>query len=144
MFRNIRLLAMYSLGLLGCVGLVGGLAPVAIAQSCVAQTSCDNQPIQFPPGSWVNFEVVNGTSNIINIEDPQSTQAIALSPGQTIMLGGTTTRNMSLLFWDIQGLSLQARLQKTDYNKLRVELLWGSGFGHYSLYLKDDGRVDLL
>lgn len=130
----------------GCalLGLWGGGMSTAIAQTCVAQTTCPNQPIQFTPGSWVQFEVVNATGNIINVEEAQSTSAIALSPGQTILLGGTTTRNASLLFWDIQGLSLQARLTQVASNKLRVELLWGNGFGHYALYLRDDGRIELF
>ncbi|MGB2925526.1 MAG: hypothetical protein WBB82_09510 [Limnothrix sp.] len=130
-------------------GLILGLTTTAgqqaaIAQSCVAQTSCGAGPIQVVPGKWIKFEVVNRTGNIINLEQPNATEPIALSPGQTVTLEGSTTDNVSLLFWDIQGLSVQAKIKKLMSDRLRVELVWGNGFGNYSLYLKDDGRVELL
>lgn len=118
--------------------------PGAIAQSCVAATSCSQAPLRVTPGKWVNFKIVNRTGNIINIEQPSSLEAIALSPGQTITLGGTTTQNASLLFWDVQGLSIEARVRQLSQDNLEVELLWGNGYGNYSLYLKDDGSVELI
>lgn len=130
------------------LGLLGALTTAfpeqAIAQSCVAQTSCPASPIQVTPGSWVEFEIINRTGNIVSLEQPNATDPIALSPGQKVTLGGSTIQNVSLLFWDVQGLNLEARVKQTGKNHLQVELLWGGGFGHYSLYLKDDGRVELL
>ncbi|NJN73523.1 MAG: hypothetical protein HC799_12305 [Limnothrix sp. RL_2_0] len=135
---------------IGCatVGLLGALTATfprqAIAQSCVAQTSCPASPIQVTPGSWIEFEIINRTGNIISLEQPNATDPIALSPGQKVTLSGSTVDNVSLLFWDIQGISLEARVKEISKNHLQVELLWGNSFGHYSLYLKDDGRVELL
>lgn len=140
---NQRMMGILGGGLLGLVVGMGG-TPAAIAQSCVAQTSCPNQPIQVTPGKWVNFEIVNRTSNIISIEQANTTDPIALSPGQQITLSGSTKDNASFLFWDVQGLSLQANVRQLAENSLRVELVWGNGFGHYALYLKDDGRIELL
>jgi hypothetical protein len=131
-----------TLGLLGTSMMASPQA--AIAQSCVAQTSCPNSPIQVTPGSWVEFEIINRTGNIVSLEQPNATDPIALSPGQKVTLSGSTVQNVSLLFWDIQGLSLEARVKQVAQNHLTVELLWGNGFGHYSLYLKDDGRIELL
>ncbi len=120
------------------------LSPVAIAQTCVAQTSCPTSPIRVTPGKWVTFEIVNRTGSIISIEQPSAVEAIALSPGQRITLGGTTKRNASFLFWDVQGLSVEARVRELSPNNLEVELLWGNGFGNYSVYLKDDGLIEVL
>lgn len=131
-----------AIGLLGA--LTTALPQAVIAQSCVAQTSCDASPIQVTPGSWVEFEIINRTGNIVSLEQPNATDPIALSPGQKVTLGGSTIQNVSLLFWDVQGLNLEARVKQTAKNHLQVELLWGNGFGNYSLYLKDDGRVEIL
>ncbi|OKH17488.1 hypothetical protein [[Limnothrix rosea] IAM M-220] len=120
------------------------MQPAAIAQTCVAQSSCPTAPIRVTPGKWVNFEIINRTGNIISIEQPSAVEAIALSPGQRITLGGTTKQNASFLFWDVQGLSVEARVWELSQNNLQIELLWGNGFGHYSVYLKDDGLIEVL
>jgi hypothetical protein len=126
------------------VGVMCFLPQGAIAQSCVAETSCSQQPIRVIPGQWVNFQIINRTGGIINIEQPSSLEAIALSPGQIITLGGTTTHNASFLFWNVQGLSVEARVRQLSQNNLQVEFLWGDGYGNDSLYLKDDGSIELL
>lgn len=129
--------------LLGFVAMVP-MQPMAIAQTCVAPTSCPTPPIRVTPGQWVTFEIINRTGSIISIEQPSTVEAIALSPGQRITLGGTTKRNASLLFWDVQGLSVEARVRELSPNNLQIELLWGNGFGHYAVYLKDDGLIEVL
>lgn len=128
--------------LLGSMIILG--MPAAIAQSCVTPTSCERPPVTVTPGQWINFEIVNRTSSIISIEQPSTTEAIALSPGQRITLSGGTNQNASFLFWETQGLSLEARVHDQGENKVQIELLWGSGFGHYSVYLRDDGLVEVL
>ncbi|AFY37976.1 hypothetical protein Lepto7376_1642 [[Leptolyngbya] sp. PCC 7376] len=131
-------------GLLGAMVMMPMQPPAAIAQSCVANTSCTNRPVRVTPGEWISFEIINRTGSIISIEQPSSVEAIALSPGQRVTLSGSTKQNASFLFWDVQGLSVEARVREISTNNLQVELLWGDGFGNSSLYLKDDGRIELL
>ena len=129
-------------GLLGFAPLC--IAPsVAITQSCSAAT-CPDQQVRVVPGQWVNFEIVNRTGGIISIEQPSTVEAIALSPGQRITLSGSTKRNASFLFWETQGLSVEARIHEKSQNNLQIELLWGNGFGNYSVYLRDDGLIEVL
>ena len=129
--------------LLGMMTLIAS-QPQAIAQSCVANTSCTDRPVRVTPGEWISFEVINRTGSIISIEQPSSVEAIALSPGQRVTLSGSTKHNASFLFWDIQGLSVEARVHQRSANDLEIELLWGNGFGNSSVYLRDDGLIELL
>lgn len=121
---------------------------IAIAQSCVADSSCPPQPIQFIPGEVITVEVINRSSSLIAIEQIQGTDAFTLDPGKTVSFfrGGTITPNFSVIIWDIQGLSLKFKLSQPQPKKLRIEVYLGDGFydDHHAIYLRDDGRLDLF
>ena len=120
------------------------VVPEAIAQSCVAATSCTAQPLRVPPGKWVEFKIINNTSAIISIEQPGSLEAIALSPGQRLTLQGSTKDNVSFLFWDAQGSNVEARLSEPEDDNVQVELVRGNGLSHSSVYLRDDGLIEVF
>ncbi|MGF1675470.1 MAG: hypothetical protein ACFCUV_17570 [Rivularia sp. (in: cyanobacteria)] len=116
-----------------------------IAGTCASK--CGAKPIQFTPGKPIRVEVVNRTPNLIYIEKPLSTKPIALQPGQQVQLeqGNGTEPNVSVVFWNENGLSLKANLSKPNFATLKVELRpeWRIG-GDRGVYLRDDGRVTLL
>lgn len=116
-----------------------------IAGTCASK--CGAKPLQFTPGKFIRVEVVNKTPNLIYIEKPQGTNPIALRPGQQVRLeqGDGTGQNISVVFWNENGLSLKANLSKPNFATLKVELRpeWRIG-GDRGVYLKDDGRVQLL
>ena len=118
---------------------------IAIAGTCASQ--CGAKPLQFTPGSFIRVEVVNKTPNLIYIQRPQGTNPIALQPGQQVRLehGHGTEPNISVIFWNENGLSLKANLSKPNFATLQVELRpeWRIG-GDRGLYVRDDGRVQLL
>lgn len=118
---------------------------LAIAGTCASQ--CGAKPLQFTPGRRIRVQVVNKTPNLIYIEKPQGTNPIALRPGQQVRLeqGDGTQPNISVVFWNENGLSLKANLSKPNFATLQVELRpeWRIG-GDRGVYVKDDGRVQLL
>ncbi len=115
------------------------------AGTCASK--CGAKPIQFTPGKFIRLEVVNKTPNLIYIEKPQYTNPIPLPPGQKVRLeqGDGTEPNISVIFWNEDGLSLKANLSKPNFATLKVELRpeWRIG-GDRGVYLRDDGRVTLL
>ena len=120
----------------------------AIAQTCVAATSCPPQPIQFIPGETVTVEVINRTTSLVAIEQIQGTDAFTLDPGKTIsfLRGGSVNPNFSVVLWDVQGLSLQFRLSQPQKKLLRVEVYLGDGdwYDDRTIYLRNDGRLDIF
>lgn len=116
-----------------------------LAGTCASK--CGRHPIQFTPGQHIRVEVVNSTPNLIKIQKPSGTDAISLSPGQKLNLEQIegTEPNTSLMFWSEKGLSLQAIVSKPNFGTLRLELrptLRSSG--DRSLYITDDGRINVL
>lgn len=117
------------------------------SQTCVAETSCGSQPLQFTPGEWFSVEIVNLTAGVVEVEQIDGTDAVPLSPGQILHLVNTANskNNFSLKFSDAIGLSLGAKLSKPEPKKLRIELLpGGRPPGDQSIYLREDGRIDIL
>ena len=116
-----------------------------IAGTCASK--CGPKPLQFTPGKRIRVEVVNKTPNLVYIEKPRGTNPIALRPGQKVRLeqGYGTEPNISVVFWNEDGLSLKANLSKPNFATLQVELRpeWRIG-GDRGVYLRDDGRVTLL
>ncbi|MEO1428064.1 MAG: hypothetical protein AAFV71_03165 [Cyanobacteria bacterium J06633_8] len=116
-----------------------------IAGTCASR--CGAKPLQFTPGKFIRVEVVNKTPNLIYLEKPQGTNPIALRPGQQVRLeqGDATGANISVIFWNENGLSLKANLSKPNFATLKVELRpeWRIG-GDRGVYVKDDGRVQML
>ena len=148
MMRNQRLSLILAVYLLFILGELSSYQKQAIAQTCVAQTSCPPQPIQFVPGETVNIEVINRTSSLIAIEQIRGTDAFTLDPNKSVsfLRGGSITPNFSVVIWDVQGLSLQFKLSQIDDNSLQVEVYLGDGFYYddHSIYLRNDGRLDIF
>lgn len=129
---------------------VGAIAPMvtppAWGDSCVAQSSCGEQPIQFTPGQWITVEVINATGQLVEVQSIQSTDPLMLSPGQSLILpqSANTRSNFSLMFWDRVGIGLTAMLSQPEAQVLRIEIKpQYQPPGSSTVYLRDDGRVDL-
>lgn len=116
-----------------------------IAGTCASR--CGAKPLQFTPGGYIRVEVSNKTPNLVYVEKAQGTKPIALRPGQKIRLeqGDGTQPNISVVFWNENGLSLKANLYKPNFATLQVELRpeWRIG-GDRGVYIRDDGRVTVL
>ncbi|HBB31148.1 MAG TPA: hypothetical protein DDZ80_31100 [Cyanobacteria bacterium UBA8803] len=118
-----------------------------LAETCVAGSSCRQQPIKFVPGQRITVEVVNLTSGLVQLQQLYATDPLPVTPGQVVSFvrGGTTDSNFSVVLWDIQGLPLKVNILKTDARTLRIEVRpGGRPPGDRSVYLKDDGRVEIL
>lgn len=117
----------------------------AIAETCASR--CGVKPIQFTPGRHIRLEVINSTRSLIYVEKAQATKPIALRPGQKLRLeqGDGTEPNISVVFWNENGLPLKANLFKPNFGTLEVELRpeWKIG-GDRGIYIRDDGRVTVL
>lgn len=119
----------------------------ATAGTCVAATSCGPQPIRFVPGQRITVEVVNLTSSMVQLQQLYGTDPLPISPGQVLSFvrGGNTNPNFSVVFWDAQGLPLKVDILKPEARLLRIEVRpGGRPPGDRAVYLKDDGRVDVL
>ncbi|MDF5719090.1 MAG: hypothetical protein PUP91_01080 [Rhizonema sp. PD37] len=116
-----------------------------LAGTCASK--CGLQPIQFTPGQRIQVKIVNRTSILVKFEKIQGTDPIFLRPGQELTLsqGDGTKPNVSLVFWDDMKLSLKAIVSKPNFGTLQVELRpnWRSP-GDRSVYVRDDGRVNVL
>lgn len=121
--------------------------PIATAGTCVAATSCGRQPIKFIPGQRITVEVVNLTQRVIQLQQPPSTDPIAITPGQvrSFVRGGSTDPNFSVVLWESLGSPLKVNLLKPEARKLRIEVRSGGRPpGNRSVYLQDDGRVTVF
>lgn len=118
---------------------------VTLAGTCASQ--CGPRPMQFTPGQRIRVQVKNRTPRVIQLQKLAATEAISLKPGQELTLehGHGTTPNMSLIFWDDTGLSIQANVSKPNFGTLQVEFrpTW-SVPGDRSIYILNDGRVNVL
>ncbi len=118
---------------------------VTLAGTCASQ--CGPKPIQFTPGQYIRVEVLNSTCSLVKLEKLYGTDPIPLQPGQKLQLdqGDGVVPNVSLVFWDEMGSPLRAIVSKPNFGTLRVELRpnWHSP-GDRSLYLREDGRVNVL
>ena len=116
-----------------------------LAITCASK--CGLQPIQFTPGKRIQVKVVNRTSILVKIEKIQGTEPISLKPGQELKLeqGDGTKPNISLVFWNDMKLSLKAIVSQPNFGTLQVDLRpnWRS-HGDRSVYISDDGRVNIL
>lgn len=121
-----------------------GAAP-AFGGTCASQ--CGDRPIQFQPGVPLAIQVINLTGNVVEVQEDQGGDPFPLPPGRMMQLDrlGNTTVNSSVLFWDTLGLGLRVKLIKTDDRTLRVELHPNyEPPGDRSIYLRDDGGIDVL
>lgn len=126
---------------------VEGQYQSTIARTCVAATSCGSQPVKFVPGQRITVEIANLTSGIVELQQLYGTDPLPISPGQVLSFvrGGSTNPNFSAVFWDAQGLPLKVDILKPDTRLLRLEVRpGGRPPGDRAVYLKDDGRVEIL
>ncbi|MBE9225393.1 hypothetical protein IQ264_08105 [Phormidium sp. LEGE 05292] len=108
-----------------------------------AGASCPPPPIGFTPGQWINYEVVNRTGFIVELQNVPRTPVLFLRPGEQVRFPrqAATEPNLSSLSWDATPYLLRARLSKPSANTLRVEITPGGLPGDRALYIRDDGRV---
>jgi hypothetical protein len=113
----------------------------------VAGSSCGQTPVQFTPGDWISLEVVNRTQDLIMVQYVEAGDPQVVAPGQilTFARGSSSIPNMSLFFWNEQGLAIRAAIAQPGAQHLRVELSpqW-SGVGDSTIFLRNDGRVDVF
>lgn len=118
--------------------------PIATAGTCVAASSCGQQPIKFIPGQRITVEVVNLTRHVIQLQKITGTTPVGLSPGQMMSFarGGKTEPNFSVVLWDVTGRPMKVNILKPEARTLRIEVRpGGRPPGDRSVYLKDDGQV---
>ncbi|MGH1394059.1 MAG: hypothetical protein ACRAVC_08490 [Trichormus sp.] len=117
----------------------------SLAGTCASK--CGARPLQFTPGQRIRLEVVNNTSNLIELQKIAGSQTIPLQPGQKLQFPQEdgTEPNLSLVFWDKTGLALQAVVSKPNFATLRVEIrpTWRYP-GDRSIYILNDGRVNVF
>lgn len=121
--------------------------PIATAGTCVAASSCGQQPIKFIPGQRITVEVVNLTRRVIQLQKITGTTPVGLSPGQVLSFarGGKTEPNFSVVLWDVIGRPVTVNILKPEARTLRIEVRpGGRPPGDRSVYLQDDGRVTVL
>lgn len=132
------------------IGLLAtGIGPIgvdpAVAKTCA--TKCPKPGVKFATGKLITVEVVNNTVGLVQVEEVQGSDPIAVSPGRSLRLRRRVTTgadNASVLFWDSQGLNLRAIVQQPEPLLMRVLLRPGGVVGDQSVYLKDDGRVTIF
>jgi hypothetical protein len=138
------------LGATVCLASTVFLALAIPSRPTIAQTCASNCPptvLQFTPGQFVQIQVVNKTRNVVGLEKLAGKAPIFLKPGEGLRFrrGGATDPNVSIVFWDTTGVFLKAKLVKTGTDKLQVELRpGGENPGDRSVYIKNDGRVDVF
>jgi hypothetical protein len=118
---------------------------VTLAGTCAS--NCGPRPLQFKPGQYIRVQVVNHTPRVLKLEKLPEMRRITLEPGQEYRLDqeSGTEPNVSLLFWDDTGRSLQANVSKPNFGTLHLELRPSNKFpGDRSLYILDDGRVNVF
>ena len=115
---------------------------IALAGTCAGR-SCPPPPLGFTPGQWINYEVVNRTGVIVELQNVPRTPVLFLRPGEQVRFSSqaATEPNLSSLYWDAAPYLLRARLSKPSANTLRVEIMPGGLPGDRALYIRDDGRV---
>ncbi len=115
------------------------------AETCTWQ--CGPKQVQFVPGQMINFEIINLTASIVRLEKIQGTDAVPIYPGQKLVFtrAGDTVENSSVVFWDVTGLPIIAKILKPNNKTLRIELrAGGRPPGDRSVYMQDDGRVSIF
>ncbi|BCL38089.1 hypothetical protein NSMS1_45360 [Nostoc sp. MS1] len=116
-----------------------------LAGTCAS--NCGAKPLQFTPGQRIRLEVINNTSNLIEMERIQGATPIRIQPKQKLSFPQQdgSQPNMSLVFWDKTGAPVQAVVSKPNFGTLRVEFrpTWRYP-GDRSLYILDDGRINIL
>lgn len=120
-------------------------SPVTLAQTCASH--CGVRPLQFKPGQYIRLQIVNRTPRILKLEKFPEMRRISLEPGKEYMVDqqNATEPNLSLLFWDDTGRSLQANVSKPNFGTLRLELRPSNKFpGDRSLYILNDGQINVF
>ena len=129
-----------------CLALVPlSLALPVQAGTCASQ--CGPAPLNFPPGTTIEVELVNLTPSIVLFQESGGSDPIPLPPGRTLRLPRLTTtiENASVTFWDSLGLAVKATLTKPQADVLRVQLVPDyDPPGEGAIYLRDDGRIDVF
>lgn len=133
-------LCLIGLGLVAAPGMAEG-------GTCVAESSCFSQRIQFTPGEFINVKVANHTSGLIRLEYIQGGDPIVINPGEEypFLWGNTGDFNMSLVIWDETEVPLSFQPIQVNDRQLLLEIYpYYETPGDRAIYLKDDGQLDIL
>jgi hypothetical protein len=120
-------------------------SPVTLAETCASH--CGARPLQFKPGQYIRVQIVNRTPRVLKLEELPEMRRISVEPGKKYILDqqSATEPNLSLLFWDDTGRSLQANVSKPNFGTLRLELRPSHKFpGDRSLYILNDGQINVF
>ncbi|MBD2325445.1 hypothetical protein [Alkalinema sp. FACHB-956] len=127
-----------------------GITPETSAQAEEVGTCanrCPPKPLQFTPGKRIQVQVWNRTGRPLFIEKVQGARPVVLAGGGRIAFqrGGSTEPNASVVFWEKNETPLKAKLSQPRLDVLRVELTFAAQKpGDKALYIRNDGRIDLL
>ncbi|HLO84614.1 MAG TPA: hypothetical protein VK203_06315 [Nostocaceae cyanobacterium] len=117
----------------------------SFAGTCASR--CGPRPLEVKPGQYIRLQVVNKTYGPLKIEDVQARKQMTLESGKELQLdqAGATEPNLSILFWDEDGRSLQGVVSKPNPWILRLEIRPSNRYpSDRSLYILNDGRVNVF
>lgn len=116
------------------------------AKTC--KNNCPPPVLQFVPGQQIKVQVINRAANPVQIEKVFGTNPASLNPGQQVefMRGGSSDPNLSVVFWDVTSLAIRSQVSKPKPDTLRIELQseWRYPPGDRSVYIRNDGRVEVF
>ncbi len=123
---------------------VATISNLSSAKTCTSM--CKSHIIQFKPGQYLHLQVLNRTLIPIKLEKLPERKQFTLLPGKEWQIvDHTSPENLSLMFWTDRGNPIEAIASKPNLQTLRLEIRASrESPGEHSLYLLDDGRVDLF
>ncbi len=108
---------------------------------------CPARGIQFKPGQRITVRMVNRTKHDISIENLAGSKPVMLSGLKAIEFskGGSSDLNPSIVMWEKNETPLRVKLSQPKPDQLVVELRFAAQKpGDQSIYLRNDGRVDVF
>ena len=106
------------------------------------------KPIEFTPGKKFNVQIINLSSNLIEMEKVANTDVMVINPGQIVSFKQMvdTVNNSSFVFADINNIPLQIKIIQLDSQTLRIELHHSErkNISDRSVYIQDNGQVKVF
>ncbi len=111
------------------------------------KNNCPAKGIQFKPGQRLTVRIVNRTKRYISIEKVAGTKPILLSGLNALEFakGGEQDPNPSIVLWEKNETPLRLHLSQPKPDLLLVEIRFAAKKpGDQSIYLRNDGRIDVF
>ncbi len=111
------------------------------------KNNCPAKGIQFKPGQRLKVRIVNRTKHYISIEKVAGTKPILLSGLKALefVKGGEQDPNPSIVLWEKNETPLRLHLSQPKPDLLLVEIRFAAKKpGDQSIYLRNDGRIDVF